>query len=42
MLKSAKDKIKFSWISGDGFYGEQPELLDKLEGEGFLYCFASL
>lgn len=39
MLKEVQTHLPLAWVNGDGFYGEQPVLLDKLEQEGLLYCF---
>jgi SRSO17 transposase len=39
MLKAARRHLNLAWVNGDGFYGEQPALLDTLDQEGFRYCF---
>jgi len=39
MLKTAQKHLTLSWVNGDGFYGEQPALLDTLDQEGLRYCF---
>jgi SRSO17 transposase len=39
MLKGVRKHLQLAWVNGDGFYGEQPALLDTLEQEGVQYCF---
>lgn len=39
MLKNVRKHLRLAWVNGDGFYGEQPVLLDTLAQEGVLYCF---
>jgi len=39
MLNEVRKHLSLAWVNGDGFYGEQPVLLDRLEQEGMRYCF---
>jgi len=39
MLTGVRKHLQLAWVNGDGFYGEQPALLDTLEQEGMQYCF---
>jgi SRSO17 transposase len=39
MLKGVRKHLQLAWVNGDGFYGEQPALLDTLDQEGVVYCF---
>ena len=38
MIKNAKEnKVPFGWIGMDGFYGRQPDLLDKIDNDDMTY-----
>lgn len=39
MLNGVRKHLPLAWVNGDGFYGEQPALLDTLDQEGVVYCF---